>query len=63
MYISANPQFKSLNVYDHQMKKVFLESEKQSHREPAIKVKEKKESLSEDGEEPSETKRRRKGGV
>lgn len=57
MYISANPQFKSLNVYDHQMKKVFQENEKKVQAEPRVKLKEKKESLSDDGDEPSPTKK------
>lgn len=40
MYISANPQFKSLNLYDQEMKKVFQENQKKVQPEPAVRLKE-----------------------
>lgn len=67
MHVEANPQFKSLNVYDENMKKVFQGNEKKESREPEA-AKEKKEDKAEkqDMEEKPEgekTKSSRKRGV
>jgi hypothetical protein len=64
MFIEASPQFKSLNVYDAGMKKIFQGVEKREVREPE-KAQEKKEALKQESDdEPSKTeKKTRKRGV
>lgn len=64
MYVSANPQYKTLDLYDSKMEKQFQGIEKREKQEPE-KSKEKKESQKQDAEEESEGKgqgkSRRKG--
>lgn len=63
MFIEANPQFKTLNLYDSKMEKQFQGIEKKEKQEPE-KSKEKKESQKQDVDEEGEgkkEKRTRKG--
>jgi hypothetical protein len=67
MHIEANPQYKSLNVYDESMKKVFQGNEKKEGREPeASKKKEEKSEKQEiedkpEGEKKKSSRKRRIG--
>ena len=59
MFIEANPQFKTLNLYDSKMEKQFQGIEKKEKQEPE-KSKEKKESQKQDVDEESEGKKEKK---
>jgi len=66
MFIEANPQFKSVNVYDSSMKKVFQENDKKEMQQEATKAPEKKEALkkgSDDNDETPKKKRPKRRGV
>src|SRR6478609_138343 len=56
MFIEANPQFKTLNLYDSKMEKQFQGIEKKEKQEPE-KSKEKKETQKQDDDEESEGKK------
>jgi hypothetical protein len=58
MYVSANPQYKTLDLYDSKMEKQFQGIEKRE-KQPE-KSKEKKESQKQDAEEESEGKKEKK---
>ena len=66
MHIEANPQFKTLNLYDAKMQKVFQGIEKKEVKEPE-KSKEKKDTqkqeVDEEGEGKKEKKSSKKKGV
>lgn len=64
MYIEANPQFKTINLYDSQAQKVFQGVEKKQTPQPE-KGKDKKETQRQDAEEEGEgkTKKRKRKGV
>ncbi len=66
MHIEANPQFKTLNLYDTKMQKVFQGIEKKEVKEPE-KSKEKKETqkqeVDEEGEPKKEKKSSKKKGI
>lgn len=66
MHVEANPQFKTLNLYDSKMQKVFQGIEKKEVKEPE-KSKEKKESqkveVDEEGEGKKEPKRKKGKGI
>lgn len=57
MHIEANPQFKTLKLYDGKMQKVFQGIEKKEVKEPE-KSKEKKETQKQEVEEEGEGKKR-----
>ena len=60
MHVEANPQFKTLNLYDAKMQKVFQGSEKKEVKEPE-KSKEKKETVKKDvGDEDDPAKKEKK---
>ncbi len=59
MFIEANPQFKSLNVYDASMKKVFQENEKKEIKEAPGKSQEKKESVKKETDEEGSAQKKR----
>jgi hypothetical protein len=65
MNISANPQFKNLNVYDASMKKVFQENDKKESQQQPEKKADKKESQKQDASdeeaEPRKKNSKRKG--
>lgn len=65
MFIEANPQFKTLNLYDSKMHKVFQGIEKKEVKQDPEKLKEKKESqkveVDEEGEGKKQKKSKRKG--
>lgn len=56
MYVSANPQYKTLDLYDSKMQKQFQGIEKREKQGPE-KSKEKKETQKQDAEEESEGKK------
>ncbi|MBS1681571.1 MAG: hypothetical protein OJF59_001813 [Cytophagales bacterium] len=58
MFIEANPQFKTLNLYDAKMQKQFQGIEKKETSEPE-KSKEKKETQKQDVDEESEGKEKK----
>lgn len=62
MFIEANPQFKTLNLYDSKMQKVFQGIEKKEVKQEPEKSKEKKESQKVDADEEGEGKKERKKG-
>lgn len=59
MYVSANPQYKTLDLYDSKMEKQFQGIEKRENREPE-KSKEKKDAQMQNGDEESEGKKEKK---
>jgi hypothetical protein len=59
MHIEANPQFKTLNLYDAKMQKVFQGIEKKEVKEPE-KSKEKKETQKQEVDEEGEAKKEKK---
>ena len=67
IHIEANPQFKTLNLYDAKMQKVFQGIEKKEVKQEPEKSKEKKETqkqeTDEEGEAKKEKKSSRKRGV
>lgn len=60
MHIEANPQFKTLNLYDSKMQKVFQGIEKKEVKQEPGKSKEKKETQKQDVEEEGEGKKEKK---
>ncbi len=59
MNLSANPQFKNINVYDASMKKVFQENEKKEpQQKPEKKVDKKESQKQEAGDEDSEPRKK-----
>lgn len=58
MFISANPQFKSLNLYDQDMKKVFQENQKKVQPEPAVRLKEPNNTEKQQAEKQPEQKKK-----
>jgi hypothetical protein len=60
MYIEANPQFKTLNLYDSKMQKVFQGIEKKEEKQEPEKSKEKKETQKQEVDEESEGKPEKK---
>ena len=67
MHVEANPQFKTLNLYDSKMQKVFQGIEKKEVKQEPEKSMEKKETqkqdVDEEGEGKKEKKSSRKNGV
>lgn len=66
MYITANPQYKSLNVYDLDLKKIFQGNEKKEGATGPDKSKENKETQKQEADEepgPQKQKKTRKKGV
>ncbi len=65
MFIEANPQFKTLTVYDGSMKKMFQENEKKETKEEPGKSHEKKQSVNieTDEEDLTQKKRTKRKGV
>jgi hypothetical protein len=62
MHVEANPQFKTLNIYDAKMQKVFQGVEKKEVKEPE-KSKEKKEGQNQEVDEEGEKKSSKKKGI
>ena len=60
MHIEANPQFKTLNLYDAKMQKVFQGIEKKEVKQEPEKSKEKKETQKREVDEESEPKKEKK---
>lgn len=58
MYVSANPQYKTLDLYDSKMEKKFQGIEKREKQE--LEKSKEKESQKQDAEEESEAKKERK---
>jgi hypothetical protein len=65
MFIEANPQFKTLTVYDASMKKQFQENEKRETKQEPDKAPDKKQTVKkgvdEEDESTTQKKRPRKG--
>lgn len=60
MHIEANPQFKTLNLYDSKMEKQFQGIERKEKKEEPEKSKEKKETQKQDVDEEGEGKKEKK---
>ncbi|MBS1508530.1 MAG: hypothetical protein JSS79_17975 [Bacteroidetes bacterium] len=60
MHIEANPQFKTLNLYDAKMQKVFQGIEKKEEKQEPEKSKEKKETQKQEVDQESEAKSEKK---
>ena len=68
MFIEANPQFKTLNVYDASMKKMYQENEKRETKQEPSKAPEKKETVKkgvneEEDDSTTQKKRPKRRGV
>lgn len=64
MFVEANPQFKTLTVYDASMKKMYQENDKKEAKQETTRSSDKKETLKvETGEEDSSKKKTKKRGV
>ena len=65
MFIEANPQFKTLTVYDASMKKMYQENEKRETKQEPAKTPEKKETVKKEKEEdePTTQKKSKRRGV
>ncbi|MBX2900310.1 MAG: hypothetical protein KF775_11705 [Cyclobacteriaceae bacterium] len=65
MHIEANPKFKSVDVYDQNMKRKYQQNEKQGkeNTQEADKSKDKKESVKveDDDDSPRQTKKKKRG--
>ncbi|MBN8651426.1 MAG: hypothetical protein J0L67_08355 [Cytophagales bacterium] len=63
MHIEANPKFKSLDVYDQNLKKQFQKNEKEGKETGQEKSKEKKETVKadDDDDSPRQTKKKKRG--
>jgi hypothetical protein len=59
MFISANPQYKNLNVYDSNLKNVFQGIEKKGGKEPE-RTPEKKEAMKQEVDEEGEAKKEKR---
>lgn len=59
MYISANPQYKNLDLYDANMQRRYQSNEKKEKQEPD-RSQEKKESVKQDVDDEGETKKGKK---
>ena len=62
MFIEANPQFKTLNLYDASMKKIYQENEKRETKQEPSKAPEKKETVKKgvnEGEDDSTAQKKR----
>jgi len=62
MFVEANPQYKSLKVYDSRMQKVFQGNERKETN-GAEQSKERKETVKQEGEDETEAKKSKKRGV
>ena len=60
MHVEANPQVKTLNLYDAKMQKVFQGIEKKEVKQEPEKSKEKKETQKREVDEESEPKKEKK---
>ena len=65
MFVEANPQFKTLNVYDASMKKMYQENDKRETKQEPSKAPEKKETQkkgeNEDDDSTTQKKSKRRG--
>lgn len=64
MFVTANPQYKTLDLYDVKMQKQFQGVEKKQEKEPSTEKKEtQKQDVDEEGEGKKEKRVRKRGGV
>jgi hypothetical protein len=66
MFVAANPQYKTLDLYDHRMEKVFQgvdRKEKQVENKSSEKKESVKQDVDDDGPGKQDKKQSRKKGV